>query len=128
VRPPPDCREMTAMIKQTPNVFVAELERRVSEGAASPWGVQLSAGFARAKALAVYASLERKYRGVLEGHDPMILRAHLLSRGTSPFYQVRVGAPSRAEADKLCAALHRVGGPCLVLRNPASAAQRTGAR
>ena len=31
--------------------------------------------------------------------------------------QVRIGAPSRAEADTLCARLERAGGPCLVLRN-----------
>jgi hypothetical protein len=117
----PNCREVTALIKREPNVFVAELERRVSEGAARPWGVQLSAGFSRAKVLTIYAALERKYRAVLEGHDPSIIRARWLSRGTSAFYQVRVGAGTRAEADKLCSSLRAAGGPCLVLRNPAGA-------
>jgi hypothetical protein len=48
----------------------------------------------------------------------MIIRAHLLTRGTSAFYQVRAGAGTRAEADKLCGGLRAAGGHCLVLRNP----------
>jgi Transglycosylase SLT domain/SPOR domain len=116
--PAPPCNELTALIKRTPNTFVAELERRVGEGAASPWGVQLSAGFSRDKALTVYAAMERRYRAVLAGHDPMIIRARLLTRGTSAFYQVRAGAETRADANKLCAGLRAAGGHCLVLRNP----------
>jgi Transglycosylase SLT domain/SPOR domain len=116
--PAPPCNELNVIIKRAPNIFVAELERHVTEGAARPWGVQLSAGFSRNKALAVYAAIERKYRTVLAGHDPMIIRARLLSRGTSAFYQVRAGAETRSEADKLCAGLRRAGGHCLVLRNP----------
>jgi hypothetical protein len=119
-RPPPapPCNELNVIIKRAPNTFVAELERRVTEGVASPWGVQLSAGFSRGKVLAVYAEVERKYRTVLAGHDPMIIRARLLTRGTGAFYQVRAGAGTRTEADKLCTGLRRAGGHCLVLRNP----------
>jgi SPOR domain len=106
------------IIKRAPNTFVAELERHVAEGVARPWGVQLSAGFSRGKALAIYAEIERKYRTVLAGHDPMIIRARLLTRGTSEFYQVRAGAGTRGEADKLCTGLRAAGGHCLVLRNP----------
>jgi hypothetical protein len=116
--PAPPCKDLTVIVKRAPNTFVAELERRVSEGAASPWGVQLSAGFSRAKVLTVYAAIERRYRAVLAGHDPMIIRARLLSRGTSAFYQVRAGAETRADAYKLCAGLRAAGGHCLVLRNP----------
>jgi hypothetical protein len=116
--PSPPCKDLTVIVKRAPNTFVAELERRVSEGAASPWGVQLSAGFSRAKVLTVYAAIERRYRAVLAGHDPMIIRARLLSRGTSAFYQVRAGAETRTDADKLCAGLRAAGGHCLVLRNP----------
>jgi Transglycosylase SLT domain/SPOR domain len=116
--PAPPCNELNVIIKRAPNTFVAELERHVTEGVARPWGVQLSAGFSRDKALTVYAAIERRYRTVLAGHDPMIIRARLLTRGTSAFYQVRAGAETRADADKLCAGLRRAGGHCLVLRNP----------
>src|SRR6266566_1062686 len=47
--PAPPCNELHAIIRRAPNTFVAELERHVTEGAASPWGVQLSAGFSRNK-------------------------------------------------------------------------------
>jgi hypothetical protein len=116
--PAPPCNELNVIIKRAPNTFVAELERHVTEGVARPWGVQLSAGFSRDKALTIYAAIERKYRTVLAGHDPMIIRARLLSRGTRAFYQVRAGVETRADADKLCAGLRRAGGHCLVLRNP----------
>jgi hypothetical protein len=116
--PAPPCNELNVIIKRAPNTFVAELERHVAEGVARPWGVQLSAGFSRNKALAVYAAIERRYRTVLAGYDPMIIRARLLTRGTSAFYQVRAGAETRVDADKLCAGLRRAGGHCLVLRNP----------
>jgi hypothetical protein len=116
--PAPPCKDLNVIIKRAPNTFVAELERHVAEGVARPWGVQLSAGFSRGKALAIYAEIERKYRTVLAGHDPMIIRARLLTRGTSEFYQVRAGAGTRGEADKLCTGLRAAGGHCLVLRNP----------
>ena len=41
----------------------------------------------------------------------------LRSRGTRPFYQVRIGAETRESANGLCAKIMRAGGACLVLRN-----------
>jgi len=116
--PQPDCREVTALIRKAPNVFVDELERRVAQSAAAPWGVQLSAGFSRTRVLTSYAVLEKTYRSLLAGHDPAILRMVNRSRGTNAFYQVRVGAESREAASKLCVSLHAAGAACVVLRNP----------
>jgi|SRR5215475_4170867 len=113
------CRELMALLKQQPNSFVTALTKRIELGAASPWGVQLSAGFSRDRALASYETLAKRYAEVLAGTDPMIIRSAFYSRGHRPFYQVRVGAQTRTAADALCARLHRVGGPCLVLRNSA---------
>jgi hypothetical protein len=96
---------------------VEELERRVREGAARPWGVELSAGFSRDRVLAAYATAEKSYRTILENRDPIIIASRFRSRGTHTFYQVRVGADTRAGADTLCAALHKAGATCLVLRN-----------
>jgi hypothetical protein len=61
--------------------------------------------------------MARQYAGVLAGRDPSIQSGILRSRGTLPFYQVRVGAETRAEADRLCGDIKRAGGACLVLRN-----------
>ncbi len=114
---PASCGELIALLRRGPNPFVAELERRVVAGNLAPWGVQLSAGFSRDQALASYARLARQYAGVLAGQDPSILATTLRTRGSHVFYQVRVGAQTRASADALCAKLQSVGGPCIVLRN-----------
>lgn len=122
VSPPPGCGELTAVLRRSPNPFVAELEKHVGEGIAKPWGVELSASFSRTKALNAYSAAERKYGAILAGHDPHILRTTNHTRGTSDFYQVRVGANTRPEANRLCANLRAAGGACMVLHNP-----RTGA-
>jgi Transglycosylase SLT domain/SPOR domain len=111
------CGELMAMLKEQPSIFVGELQRRVREGAARPWGVELTAGFQRDRVLAAYASLEKTYRAILDKHDLIIIESKFRSRGTQPFYQVRIGADSRSGADTLCAALRKAGGPCLVMRN-----------
>jgi len=100
-------------------VFVKKLEERVNIVAAAPWGVQLAAGFSRDHALANYASLARRYAEILTGRDPSLLSSILRSRGTQPFYQVRVGAETRAAAETLCGSIRRAGGACFVLRNRA---------
>ena len=120
-RAAPSCRDLIALLKQAPNPFVEELEHRVTIGAAKPWGVQLSAGFSRARALATYARVEQRHSELLAGRDPTILGATLRSRGSRTFYQVRVGTDTRASANDLCSRIQRAGGACMVLRNPRSA-------
>jgi hypothetical protein len=114
---PQSCRELVALLKRAPNSFVDELERRVKVVAASAWGVQLSAGFSRSRALTTYANLSQRFRNLLSGHDPSIFSTTLRSRGTRAFYQVRIGADTRGAADDLCTRLRRAGGACMVLRN-----------
>jgi hypothetical protein len=117
-RPRPDCRQLTAALQTSPNPFVTELEKRVSDGVAKPWGVELSASFSRAQALNFYSAAQSRYGALLAGHDPSILRTRNRNRGTTDFYQIRVGADTRLEANKLCASLRAAGGACIVLRNP----------
>jgi hypothetical protein len=114
---PPDCRQLMALLKRAPNPFIEKLEQRVTLVAGSPWGVQLSAGFSREHALAVYASLAKRYAQALEGRDPSLLSSTFRSRGTRAFYQVRVGTDTRAAADTLCGNIRKAGGACMVLRN-----------
>jgi hypothetical protein len=114
---PADCKTMIALLKRTPSPFMAQLERHVRLVAAAPWGIQLSAGFSRERALASYAAAAARYAGILEGHDPSILSTILRSRGARPLYQVRAGADTRAEAEHLCGQIRKVNGACLVLRN-----------
>jgi hypothetical protein len=117
--PKAGCGELMALLHRAPNPFVQKLEERVTLSAGSPWGVQLAAGFSRDHALANYAMLAKRYAEILAGRDPSLLSTVFRSRGTQPFYQVRVGADTRAAAEGLCGSIRRAGGACLVLRNRA---------
>jgi hypothetical protein len=114
------CRDLVALLKQAPNPFVDELRERINLVAASPWGVELAAGFSRERILAAYSNTLKRLGDLLSGHDPSILASTLRSRGTRPFYQVRVGAETRESANGLCGKITRAGGACLVLRNSGS--------
>lgn len=114
---PTSCHQLAALLKEQPSFFIGELERHVREGSLRPWGVQLSAGFSRARVLSAYARIERQFRSLLEGRDPTIIRTLLRSRGVGGFYQVRVGVDTRADANKLCRDLSAKGAACMVLRN-----------
>jgi hypothetical protein len=117
--PAPGCSQLVALLHRAPNPFVQKLEERVNLAAASPWGVQLSAGFSRDRALAAYAAIARRYADILSGRDPTLLSNVLRTRGSSAFYQVRVGTDTREAADTLCGSIRRAGGACMVLRNRA---------
>jgi hypothetical protein len=100
---------------------VSELEQHVKLGATRPWGVQVAAGFNRDGALAMYARAMKSLRPVIGDQDPSLLVSLFRSRGTSSFYQVRIGTDTRSAANDLCTRIRRAGGACLVLHN------RTGA-
>jgi hypothetical protein len=112
-----NCRELMALLHTEPSPFVTALEKRVAQGSARPWGVELSAGFSRERVLAMYANVEKTYRSLLEKRDLLIIEGPLRNRGTGTFYQVRVGLDTRQAAMDLCSSLQKVGGACLVLRN-----------
>lgn len=111
-----NCNEMMALLKAEPTPYIAALERRIISGTARPWGVQLAAGFSRDNALAAYARMVKRFAGVAAGHDPIVSSSLMRSRGTRPFYQVRIGADTRPEANSLCERIRKAGGACLVLR------------
>jgi hypothetical protein len=113
------CDTMTAMMRETPSLYLSRLTRQIEKSAASPWGVQVSAGFSRERALASYSDIGKRHRESLGGLDPIIIATTLRSRGTHPFYQVRIGADTRASADRLCGNLRKGGVACMVLRNRA---------
>jgi hypothetical protein len=112
------CRELMALLKRAPNLFVAGLEQHVKLSAAKLWGVQLAAGFNRDQALAMYARAMKRLSAVIGDQDPSLLSSMMRSRGTRTFYLVRSGADPRPEADNLCTRIRRAGGGCFVLKNP----------
>ncbi|WP_424631694.1 transglycosylase SLT domain-containing protein [Bradyrhizobium sp. SYSU BS000235] len=116
-KPPAGCRELMAMLKTAPNPFIAELEHRVVLGAAMPWGVQLAAGFSRDNALAMYARSMKHLSSIIGDRDPSLISSIFRSRGTRPFYQVRIGTDTRPAANDLCNQIRRAGQACIVLKN-----------
>ena len=117
--PTSSCRELMALLQRSPNPFVTQLELHVKLGEARPWGVQLAAGFNRDRALMLYARAMKRLTSEIGDRDPNLVSGVLRSRGTRTFYQVRIGADTRNDADDLCRRIHRAGQACLVLRNPA---------
>jgi hypothetical protein len=115
--PPTSCHDLIALLKLAPNPFITQLEEHVRLGAAKLWGVQLAAGFDRNKALALYARAMKHLSAVIGDQDPSLLSSVMRSRGTRTFYQVRIGADTRGDADALCNRIQRAGGACFVLRN-----------
>jgi hypothetical protein len=115
--PNTSCRELMALLRRAPNSFVTQLEQHVTLAAAKLWGVQLAAGFDRNKALAMYARAMKRLHAVIGDQDPSLLTALMRTRGIHAFYQVRIGADTRAAADDLCNRIRRADGACFVLRN-----------
>ena len=79
----------------------------------APWGVQLAGNFSKPLALAAFDRARSRYSGVIGETRPMIIGRLLRSRGTRPFYQVRLPAPSRAVAEQLCGRIQSAGGACV---------------
>jgi hypothetical protein len=112
------CATITAMLRGEPSLYFTRLQQQVENSASRPWGVQIAAGFSREHALAAYSDVEKRFRS-LAGPAPIIRQSMMRSRGTQPFYQVRIGADTRSDADRLCGSLRKGGVACMVLRNRA---------
>ncbi len=82
----------------------------------APWGVQLSGSFNKRAALAAYARAQRRFAALLGDGEPMVIGKKAPGRGFARFWRVRAPAPTRAQANRLCAAIERAGGACAVLK------------
>src|SRR3954470_132064 len=112
------CGVLMETLKRAPNPFVEAWETRIVQGSLQPWCVILTAGFSHTAILGQNAALARRQTDALAGLDPSIVDTRLLTRGSRPFYQVRIGAPDRAAAYDLCNRIRRNHGACVILRNP----------
>ena len=81
----------------------------------APWGVQLAGNFSKPLALAAFDRARARYAGVIGDTRPMVIGRLLRSRGTRPFYQIRLPAASRAVAEQLCGRIQSVGGACVAM-------------
>ena len=85
----------------------------VEAGIWAPWGVQLAGNFSKALALAAFRRAAGRYAGLIGEAQPMIIGRVLRSRGTRPFYQVRLPEPTRQAADAVCRKIQSAGGACV---------------
>ncbi|MEP9368058.1 lytic transglycosylase domain-containing protein [Xanthobacter sp. VNH20] len=83
----------------------------------APWGVQVAGAFSKSVALAAYGRAATRFAAQIGDKAPMIIGTRVPGRGRGPFYRVRLPAQTRAEANALCARLHKAGGACIVLAN-----------
>ncbi len=86
-------------------------------GELGPWGLQLAGGWSKARALADYAGLQRKFPAILGDRPALVLANPVAGRGSAMWYRVRVAEATREKADELCRRLEKAGGECLVFRN-----------
>jgi hypothetical protein len=96
------------------------MKRSLSPAMAStpvmPWGIQVAGHFRRDVAIRAWQRIRSHNPAILAAHEPVVSRARS-PRGRSGIYAVRIGAESRAEADRICDKLRSAGGSCIVLRN-----------
>jgi hypothetical protein len=106
----PSCESLIATLRTTP-------ASPIVSGWFAPWGVQIAASFSRASAMRAFVRVQHDFYSVVGGKNPFVLGSVVRSRGSRPFYRVRLPAQNRPEAERLCAALQSAGGACVVLRS-----------
>jgi hypothetical protein len=107
-----DCLALSALLKGPGTALAPEIET-----ASGPWGVQVAGNFSRARAIAAYSSLQKRFPALLGGRPPMIIATRVGGRGNRVLYRMRVPMQSKREADRFCASLQQAGGNCIVFRN-----------
>jgi len=80
-----------------------------------PWGVEVVGSLTPAQALARYREWRSKYAAIVGDREPHVVIRGIL--GNTGAVRVRIGADTRVEAEKLCAALRAARTYCDVLRN-----------
>lgn len=81
-----------------------------------PWGVQVAGNFRRGAALNQWQRVRGEFPALLKSYEPVVSRVRT-PMGRAGVYAVRIGADSRAAADRICTKLHTAGGFCVVMRN-----------
>lgn len=85
--------------------------------ATAPWGALVGGHFSRERALAIYAALQSRHDALLGGRGPMLVGTRNRSRGPATFYDIRVPAETREEAQAICAGLKAAGRGCMVRKS-----------
>ena len=97
-------------------IRIREADHFAGSTLTAPWGVQLSGSFNKRAAVAAYARAQRRFAALLGDGEPMVIGKRAPGRGFARFWRVRAPAQTRAQANRLCAAIERAGGACAVLK------------
>jgi len=106
------CLAVTAELRRSSGV--ADVEAGIP---LAPWGVQLAGNFSKNRALAAFDRQRLRYAAAIGDLRPMIIGRLLRSRGTRPFYQIRLPAPTRQAAEALCGRIQAKGGACVAIHS-----------
>ncbi len=94
----------------------AERAAAAPSATAGGYAVQVSSQHSEAEAHSAFKSLQAKFPNQLGGHDVVVRRADLGSKGV--YYRAMVGPfASMEEAAGMCSSLKAAGGNCLIQRN-----------
>ncbi len=105
----------TAQQKPTQVASAPAAAQPVSQAPAAAsggYGIQIASLPSEDEAKKSYASLSKKFAGVLSGRAYEIRKADIAGKGT--FYRVRIPAGSKDEAAALCEKFRAAGGSCLI--------------
>jgi hypothetical protein len=79
------------------------------------WGAEVAGGPTQAKALARYREVQAKYPAILGSREPHIVVRGIV--GDMGAVRARAATETRADADKVCAALRAAAWSCDVMHN-----------
>lgn len=82
-----------------------------------PWGVQVAGNWKEGQVLASFERLRRQMPNVIGERQPIVFKGRS-AIGRAIRYVIRIGEPTRQQADALCARIQAAQGACLVLKNP----------
>jgi hypothetical protein len=114
---PPEMRSLKVAPCNLPATTLVHPDRDASAKTEiiKPWGVEVVGSSTPAQALACYREWRSKYVAIVGDREPhVVIRGKLGHMGAA---RVRIGADTRVDAAKLCAALRAARTYCDVLRN-----------
>ncbi|MBB3964167.1 SPOR domain-containing protein [Rhizobium metallidurans] len=98
--------------KEVAAVPPAAAQAQPTAAAPGSYGVQIASLPSEAEAQKSYASLSKKFGGVLSGMPYEIRKAEVAGKGT--YYRLRITAGSKDEAAAICEKYRAAGGSCLI--------------
>jgi hypothetical protein len=110
----PTAQQKPTQVASAPAAAAAPPAQQAPAAASGGYGIQIASLPSEDEAKKSYASLSKKFAGVLGGRAYEIRKADIAGKGT--FYRVRIPAGSKDEAAALCEQYRSAGGSCLISR------------